>query len=123
MLYHYRELPEVMKKLRDYLEKYPNNKHWTKINKILQVYMDNPKDFDDMQVYVKGHMPFNYWQVGSDTIFRRGFQTVGKIEMSTKDWEHLKEMDYKNDPGVFYWFYRANTITKFIDYIYEVYCT
>lgn len=123
MIYNYRDLPEVMKKLRDYLEKYPKNKHWEKINKILQVYMDNPKDFDDMQVYVKGHMPFNCWQVGSDAIIRRGFQRVDRIEMSTKDWENLDAMDKKNDPGVFSWFYRANTITKFIDYIYEVYCT
>lgn len=124
MLYTKRETPEVMKKIRDYLEKHPNGKTAEKANAIIQFYMDYPQEFHDLAVFVKGRPPMNEWHVGSDSVFLlvTTFFT-GTIEMTENDWLALNSIRAKNFDVTFRFPVRTKTQKQFIDYIYEVYCT
>ena len=124
MLYTFRDVTDVMKKIRDYLEKHPNGKTSEKANKILQVYMDYPKVFHDMAVFAKGRPPMNEWTIGSDALFVRAkYLFSDTIEFTEKDWEALDSIRDKNLLAPLKLPVRANTQKRFIDYIYEVYCT
>ena len=124
MLYTIRETPEVMKKIRDYLDEHPTGKTAEKANKILQVYMDYPKDFCYMAVFAKGRPPMNEWTVGSDTLFAMAdYLLTDTIELTEKDWEALNAIRDKNLMAPLKFPVRTKTQKQFIDYIYEVYCT
>ena len=124
MLYTFRDVTDVMKKIRDYLEKHPNGKTSEKANKILQVYMDYPKVFHDMAVFAKGRPPTNEWTIGSDALFVRAkYLFSDTIEFTEKDWEALDSIRDKNLLAPLKLPVGANTQKRFIDYIYEVYCT
>lgn len=124
MLYTFRDVTDVMKKIRDYLEKHPNGKTAEKANKIIQVYMDYPKVFHDMAAFVKGRPPMNEWTIGSDALFLRAkYLFADMIELTEKDWEALDSISGKNLLAPLRFPVRANTQKRFIDYIYEVYCT
>lgn len=124
MLYDFRAVTDVMKKIRDYLEKHPNGKTAEKANKILQVYMDYPKEFHNMAVFVKGRPPMNEWTVGSDAIIMLAdYLFTDTIELTEKDWDALNAIKAKNFLAPFNFGTRTKTQKQFIDYIYEVYCT
>ena len=147
MLYTFRDVTDVMKKIRDYLDKHPNGKTAEKANKIIQVYMDYPKEFIDMKVYVKGRPPMNEWSIGSDALFfvvtKYAFNDVidltekdweshfvvakyafnDVIDLTEKDWENLNAIREKNLLAPLKFPIRTKTQKQFIDYIYEVYCT
>jgi hypothetical protein len=113
-----------MKKIRDYLDKHPNGKTSEKANKILQVYMDYPKEFCGMAVFAKGRFPMNEWRIGSDALFvMADYLFTDTIELAEKDWEALNAIKDKNLMAPLKFPVRANTQKRFIDYIYEVYCT
>lgn len=124
MLYTFRDVTDVMKKIRDYLDKHPNGKTAEKANKILQVYMDYPKEFCGMAVFAKGRFPMNEWRIGSDALFvMADYLFTDTIELTEKDWEALNAIRDKNLLAPLKFPVRANTQKRFIDYIYEVYCT
>lgn len=134
MLYDKRETPEVMKKIRDYLDEHPTGKTAEKANKIIQVYMDYPQEFHDLDVYVKGRPPLNEWSIGSEAAFLRAHARItGTIELTEKDWEALytirdknlevlNPLRYKDLKAPWRFPVRTKTQKQFIDYIYEVYC-
>lgn len=124
MLYNFRDVTDVMKKIRDYLEKHPNGKIAEKANKIIQVYMDYPKEFCDMAAFVKGRPPMNEWTIGSDAFFvRANYLFVDTVELTEKDWDVLFAIREKNPFAPLNFPLRTKTQKQFIDYIYEVYCT
>lgn len=124
MLYDFRAVTDVMKKIRDYLDAHPNGKTAEKANKIIQDYMDYPKNFADMAVFVKGRPPLNEWTVGSDAIFMiADYLFTDTIELTEKDWDALNAIKAKNLLAPFKFGARTKTQKQFIDHIYEVYCT
>ena len=124
MLYNFRDVTDVMKKIRDYLEKHPNGKTSEKANKIIQVYMDYPKEFCDMAVFVKGRPPMNEWTIGSDALFMRAeYLFTDTIELTEKDWKALDSINDKNLLAPLRFPVRTKTQKRFIDHIYEVFCT
>lgn len=124
MLYTFRDVTDVMKKIRDYLDKHPNGKTSEKANKIIQVYMDYPKEFCGMAVFVKGRPPMNEWSIGSDALFILSEYTfVDMIELTENDWKSLHAIKDKNLLAPLYFPLRTKTQKQFIDYIYEVFCT
>lgn len=126
MLYSFRDVTDVMKKIRDYLDKHPNGKTSEKANKIIQVYMDYPKEFHDLAVFAKGRPPMNEWTIGSDALFLLADNAViltSTIELIEKDWEALYAIRDKNLLAPLRFPSRTKTQKQFIDYIYEVYCT
>ena len=124
MLYDFRAVTDVMKKIRDYLDPHPNGKTAEKANKIIQVYMDYPKEFHDMAVVGKGRPPMNEWSVGSDALFMIADHLfTDTIELTEKDWENLNTVRNKNLLAPWNFPARTKTQKQFIDYIYEVYCT
>lgn len=124
MLYTFRDVTDVMKKIRDYLEKHPNGKTSEKANKIIQTYMDYPTAFCGMAVFVKGRPPMNEWTIGSDAICMiADYLFTDTIELTEKDWEALNSIKDKNMLAPFRFGARTKTQKQFIDHIYEVYCT
>lgn len=124
MLYTFRDVTDVMKKIRDYLDTHPNSKTAEKANKIIQTYMDYPKEFCGMAVFVKGRPPMNEWTIGSDALFvMADYLFTDTIELTEKDWEALNAIRDKNLLAPLKFPVRANTQKRFIDHIYEVYCT
>lgn len=124
MLYTFRDVTEVMKKIRDYLDEHPNGKTAEKANKIIQVYMDYPKGFCGMAVFAKGRPPVNEWTIKSDTLFiRADYLFTDTIELTEKDWENLNAVREKNVLAPWNFPVRTKTQKQFIDHIYEVYCT
>ena len=124
MLYTFRDVTDVMKKIRDYLDKHPNGKTAEKANKIIQTYMDYPKNFHDMAVFVKGRQPMNEWTIGSDALFMIAeYLFTDTIELTENDWDTLNSIKIKNLLAPFRFGVRTKTQKQFIDHIYEVYCT
>lgn len=124
MLYTFRDVTDVMRKIRDYLDTHPNGKTAEKANKIIQTYMDYPKEFLDMKVYVKGRPPMNEWSIGSDALFvvtKHVFNDV--IELTENDWDALNAIKEKNMLAPLKFPIRTKTQKQFIDYIYDIYCT
>lgn len=124
MLYTFRDVTEVMKKIRDYLEKHPNGKTAEKANKIIQTYMDYPKEFCGMAAFVKGRQPMNEWTIKSDAFFIiADYLFTDTIELTETDWENINAIRNKNLLVPWNFPSRTKTQKQFIDYIYEVYCT
>lgn len=124
MLYTLRPVTDVMKKIRDYLDTHPNSKMAEKANKIIQTYMDYPKEFCNMAVFVKGCPPMNEWSVGSEALIMIADHLfTDTIELTEKDWENLNAIRNKNPLAPWNFPGRTKTQKQFIDYIYEVFCT
>lgn len=124
MLYTFRDVTDVMKKIRDYIDKHPNGKTTEKANRIIYVYMEYPKEFCGMAVFVKGRPPKNEWTIGSDALFLvADYVFTDTIELTEKDWENLYSVEKKNPLAPWTFPLRTKTQKQFIDYIYEVYCT